>query len=220
MLSSWPFGEGTTGTMIVSARRVFLVAACVAALPAAAASAKSDAASPPAAGAGKQAAPPEGYWIVATSEGDAGLVGGAFSFRKDGWDFFTAKGDVKRVDAGWSSDGRRWTEAGAGPNGISLERSAKELVLSYGGGRAKAHLQPASAARAAELARAQARVPAPADACRQAEACCKKAMPLMGGTCDVAFQLGDRSTSTCTSSVTGMKILLAQQKIPIPPECK
>jgi len=118
---------------------------------------------------------------------------------------------------------RRWApldEAGAGPDRISLERREADLVLSYRGGRAKARLQPAPAARAAELARALAPVPAPADACRRAEACCKKAMPLMGAQCDVAFQLGDRSTATCTNSVKGMQMLLADQKIPIPPECR
>jgi len=205
---------------VIRSALAFVVPICVAALPAAATTTKSGAASPPAATAAKQAVPPEGYWIVATSEGDAGLVGGAFRFRKDGWDFFTAKGEVKRVDSSWSGDGRRWTEAGAGPDRISLERREADLVLSYRGGRAKARLQPAPAARAAELARALAPVPAPADACRRAEACCKKAMPLMGAQCDVAFQLGDRSTATCTNSVKGMQMLLADQKIPIPPECR
>ena len=199
--------------------RCLLAAAC-AALLAAGASAKTDPAPPAGAAAAKPAAPPEGYWIVATSEGDAGLVGGAFHFRKDGWDFVTAKGEVKRVDSSWSGDGRRWTEEGGAPDRLSIERREKELVLSYGAGRAKARLQPAPAARAAELAHALAPVAAPADACRRAEACCKKAMPLMGAKCDVAFQLGDRSTSTCTSSVKGMQMLLTQQKIPIPSECK
>jgi len=45
-------------------------------------------------------------------------------------------------------------------------------------------------------------------------------MPLLGTTCDVAFQLGDRSTSTCANSVKGMQMLLAEKKIPIPSECK
>ena len=192
--------------MPVPGRTLLLAAVCLAALPAATAT--------------KPAVPPEGYWIVATSEGDAGLVGGAFRFRQDGWDFFGPKGEVKRVDSRWSDDGRRWTEAGAGPDRLSLERREKALVLSYDEGRSKAHLQPAPAARAAELARVLAAVAAPADACRRAEACCKKAMPLLGAQCDVAFQLGDRSTSTCTSSVKGMQMLLGQKKIPIPPECK
>ena len=42
----------------------------------------------------------------------------------------------------------------------------------------------------------------------------------MGAECDVAFQLGDRTTSTCANSVKGMQMLLTEQKIPIPPECK
>jgi len=206
--------------MIVPVRTLLIGAACLAALPAAETSTMAGPASPPAATAGKPAAPPEGYWIVATSEGEAGLVGGAFRFRKDGWDFFSAKGEVKRVDSSWMGDGRRWTEVGAGPERISLERREKDLLLAYGGGRTKARLQPAPAARAAELARALAPVAAPAEACRRAEACCKKGMPLMGAECDVAFQLGDRSTATCTNSVKGMQMLLADQKIPVPPECR
>jgi hypothetical protein len=200
--------------------RCLFAAACAAAIPAAEASSKTDPAPAPAASAAKPAAPPEGYWIVATSEGEAGLIGGAFRFRKDGWDFFSAKGEVKRVDSSWSGDGSHWTEAGPGPDRISLERREKDLVLSSRGGRTKARLQPAPAARAAELARALAPVAAPADTCRRAEACCKKAMPLLGAKCDVASELGDRSTSTCTNLVKGMQMLLTGQKIPIPPECK
>lgn len=128
--------------MMLPAQTLLLLAAAgLAALPASAAPAKS-------------AVPPDGYWIVATSEGDAGLVGAAFRFRKDGWDLFTAKGEVKRVDSRWSGDGRRWTEAGDGPERLSLERRDKDLALSFG--RARARLQPAPAARAAELARAGA----------------------------------------------------------------
>src|SRR5262245_48469259 len=115
--------------------RWLLVAACVAVLPAATAA--------------KPAVPPDGYWIVVTSAGEAGLVGGAFHFRKDGWDFFTAKGEVKRVDSSWSGDGLHWTESGAGPNRISLERRETDLVVSYAGGRVQARLHRAPAARAA-----------------------------------------------------------------------
>ncbi|HXU05866.1 MAG TPA: hypothetical protein VN903_33160 [Polyangia bacterium] len=194
---------------MVRLRRCLLAAACLGAIPAA--QAASDA---------KPAVPPDGYWIVATSEGDAGLVGGAFHFRKDGWDFFAAKGDVKRVDSRWTRDGHGWAEDVPAKGRLSLEQREKELALSFGGGRAKARLQPAPAARAAQLARALAAVPAPEEACRRAEACCKKGMPLLGSTCDVADQLGDRSTSTCMNTVKGMQMLLTEKKIPLPFECK
>jgi hypothetical protein len=174
------------------------------------------------AAAGPAPSPPGGFWIVASAEpARAVVVGTAFRFRADGYDLVDAGGRADRRPAAWSTsaDGHRWTERSGGAKALSVEQRGAELVLSSG--LLRARLVRAPAERAAALERALAAVPSAAETCRRAEACCVKATRLLdAGACDVKFQLGDRSASTCSNTLTGFRTLLAQKKIAPPPECR
>jgi hypothetical protein len=172
--------------------------------------------------AGPAPSPPAGFWIVASAEpARAVVVGTAFRFRADGYDLVDAGGRADRRPAAWSAsaDGRRWTERAGGDKALTVEQRGAELVLSSGTLRAR--LVRAPAERAAMLERALAAVPGAAETCRRAEACCVKATKLLDGSaCDVKFQLGDHSASTCSNTLSGFRTLLAQKKIAPPTECR
>jgi len=45
-------------------------------------------------------------------------------------------------------------------------------------------------------------------------------MPALGAECDVDFQLGDRTPTTCENALKGFCMLLEKEQLEIPAACK
>jgi hypothetical protein len=113
-----------------------------------------------------------------------------------------------------------WTVTGAGYSAGAFSLTPTPTGWRMSDGRAAQELRPATPAEIASFEATYARTPSPAEVCPAARACCEVGMPLLGGTCDVAFQLGSLDSSRqCSLMFDGMASLFVELKKPLPAAC-
>jgi len=123
-------------------------------------------------------------------------------------------GDRRTVTWTITPDG--FVAAGAPPFTLTPTSGGWRL----GDGRTVQELRPATAAEIATFEATYARTAPPAEICPAARACCEVGMPLLGGTCDVVFQLGALDSSRrCSMTFDGMASLFVELEKPLPAAC-
>lgn len=62
----------------------------------------------------------------------------------------------------------------------------------------------------------------PDDPCVRAERCCREGFPLLaeGKPCDVTYELGDRTATTCERTLSGFRKLFEVKALPLPASCR
>lgn len=152
--------------------------------------------------------PPTGTWVTTTT---------ATVLRFAPTEYAIVSGDgADRRTVAWTatSDGY----AAVGPTSFTLTRTPGGWRITDG--LAAQELRPATSAEVSTFEASVARTPPPAEICPVARTCCEVGMPLLGGSCDVSFQLGNLdSSSRCLMSIDGLASLFVELGTPVPPAC-
>ena len=155
---------------------------------------------------------------MSSAHPDRGLHEASLRFSEQGYDLVLASGRPERRLVTWTQRNGLWS-ASSTPAPFDLRVvSDSELRMVVDGFEIRLVHEPAD--RAILLDRAVAAFSAPGDVCATWERCCRVAMPLVGAECNVASELGDRSASTCTNGLRGMREILVSQHIALPDACR
>ena len=137
-------------------------------------------------------------------------------FEDMGYVIVRADGAADRRRCEWEREGEAWRCAGVMP--FRLESRAPHVVMKLPG--SEVLLEKAPPKRIAALEKAAKEAGQPHEVCERAEQCCVDGMPLLGATCNVEVELaGKSSTLTCRRFISGIRILLVQKRVDIPPSC-